>query len=539
MPSNDDDADNLDKGLSKDALTDLSNEPANSDSDDESSTYKNVSISSILNVHKKRPTLQILQSGLEPPKTTDQDQTGVVSQTQDSSLERTDSLNLVPSTEALTLDQSSLGTINSSTQTLSTNRSSLDSATSLSSNSKSSGLFNQALSSSQPNLRSSAHSASLSSQVLPGLSSENALSSQSSNQTLPLSRTTSLNIVSTDHDTSNRPERIPSNNSSTGESPKNTSIMPTVQPPLQQSHSFPMVQSRSYNRDLMGIPEHQDSTNRYPGYPIPGAPLTYHQLPPHEFDHLHDMKRGRRFRRRYNQIVRKYSCSYPQCNKSYGSLNHLNTHIVTKKHGNRKSKADFQNSDIVSEDHLVPVPSFSDPGYIAGYSTNPQQSGSGGGGWCGPREHSGYLPHSEVNAPGGYLPAEMGHPLGYFQHPPAYPIQQPNRLPSQQRPVLAWAPPGQYPVYHYQQTKLVPPIHLQQPSHQQSPSQQHQQQLAQQQSLVLQQPLQNQQYPPHQQHTQQLPYQYPYSAQPSQGHNNQQNLGPIRDIPRTNSPTIK
>lgn len=56
----------------------------------------------------------------------------------------------------------------------------------------------------------------------------------------------------------------------------------------------------------------------------------------------HDAKRGRRFRRRYNQIVRKYPCSFPGCLKSYGSLNHLNTHIVTKKHGHRKSKADFQ-----------------------------------------------------------------------------------------------------------------------------------------------------------------------------------------------------
>ncbi|CAK9439007.1 uncharacterized protein LODBEIA_P32310 [Lodderomyces beijingensis] len=72
-------------------------------------------------------------------------------------------------------------------------------------------------------------------------------------------------------------------------------------------------------------------------------------VPPSELDHgvgvgvgVGDAKRGRRFRRRYNQIVRKYPCSYPGCSKSYGSLNHLNTHIVTKKHGHRKSKADFQ-----------------------------------------------------------------------------------------------------------------------------------------------------------------------------------------------------
>ena len=43
-----------------------------------------------------------------------------------------------------------------------------------------------------------------------------------------------------------------------------------------------------------------------------------------------EQKRGRRFRRRFNQIERKYPCSFPGCQKSYGSLNHLNTHIVTK-----------------------------------------------------------------------------------------------------------------------------------------------------------------------------------------------------------------
>lgn len=53
----------------------------------------------------------------------------------------------------------------------------------------------------------------------------------------------------------------------------------------------------------------------------------------------------RRFRRRYYQIFRKYNCLFPGCTKSYGSLNHLNTHIVTKKHGLRKSKQDFKDAE--------------------------------------------------------------------------------------------------------------------------------------------------------------------------------------------------
>ncbi|KAI5968931.1 hypothetical protein KGF57_000046 [Candida theae] len=65
-------------------------------------------------------------------------------------------------------------------------------------------------------------------------------------------------------------------------------------------------------------------------------------------------KKNRRFRRRYNQIVRKYPCSFPGCSKSYGSLNHLNTHIVSKKHGPRKSKLDFQNGTHKKEDKMEP-----------------------------------------------------------------------------------------------------------------------------------------------------------------------------------------
>ncbi|OBA23056.1 hypothetical protein METBIDRAFT_97418 [Metschnikowia bicuspidata var. bicuspidata NRRL YB-4993] len=59
----------------------------------------------------------------------------------------------------------------------------------------------------------------------------------------------------------------------------------------------------------------------------------------------------RRFRRRHYQIHRKYSCCFQGCTKSYGSLNHLNTHIVTKNHGLRKSKHDFKHVDAASPAH--------------------------------------------------------------------------------------------------------------------------------------------------------------------------------------------
>lgn len=74
----------------------------------------------------------------------------------------------------------------------------------------------------------------------------------------------------------------------------------------------------------------------YNGYPGPGNQMVVSGQQPQP------QNKHRRFRRRYYQINRKYNCTFPGCSKSYGLLNHLNTHIVTKKHGQRKSKADFR-----------------------------------------------------------------------------------------------------------------------------------------------------------------------------------------------------
>ena len=44
----------------------------------------------------------------------------------------------------------------------------------------------------------------------------------------------------------------------------------------------------------------------------------------------------KRPRRRYDEIERLYHCSWPDCSKSYGTLNHLNAHVVMQKHGARR-----------------------------------------------------------------------------------------------------------------------------------------------------------------------------------------------------------
>ncbi|EIM86892.1 uncharacterized protein STEHIDRAFT_34574, partial [Stereum hirsutum FP-91666 SS1] len=50
----------------------------------------------------------------------------------------------------------------------------------------------------------------------------------------------------------------------------------------------------------------------------------------------------KRPRRRYDEIERLYHCSWPNCTKSYGTLNHLNAHIVMQRHGNKRTPAEFK-----------------------------------------------------------------------------------------------------------------------------------------------------------------------------------------------------
>lgn len=100
---------------------------------------------------------------------------------------------------------------------------------------------------------------------------------------------------------------------------------PTYQLP-KQHNQFILRKSPPEHRSYLQQPQTQPQ-------PMP-TPLYYHQVP--------ENRAPRRFRRRYNQIDRIFPCTFPGCAKSYGLLNHLNTHIKKKGHGTCKSKAEFQ-----------------------------------------------------------------------------------------------------------------------------------------------------------------------------------------------------
>lgn len=199
---------------------------------------------------------------------------------------------------------------------------------------------------------------------------------------------------------------------------KSTNVAPSAGP---GSGTVGSLGTTSSNHVGMGAPAggseyYQQNVSyniRVPYYPIQSTP-----------DYT-DNRRGRRFRRRYNQIVRKYMCSFPGCTKSYGSLNHLNTHIVSKKHGQRKSKADFQSHEDQAPHNLH----------------------ANAGGW----------------AYGNPPPPHTGHQHGPALHPsgPAYlhlphQIPQDPRLQPQQPHVPHSAPIAAPQSYYLQQSVWMP-----------------------------------------------------------------------------------
>ena len=55
----------------------------------------------------------------------------------------------------------------------------------------------------------------------------------------------------------------------------------------------------------------------------------------------------KRPRRRYDEIERLYHCSWPDCTKAYGTLNHLNAHVVMQKHGPRRLPSGEHRLDLI------------------------------------------------------------------------------------------------------------------------------------------------------------------------------------------------
>lgn len=59
-------------------------------------------------------------------------------------------------------------------------------------------------------------------------------------------------------------------------------------------------------------------------------------------DRTGDQPRPKRQRRKHDEIERFYHCGFEGCPKSYGTLNHLNAHVIFQKHGPKRLPGEFK-----------------------------------------------------------------------------------------------------------------------------------------------------------------------------------------------------
>ncbi|KIY71851.1 hypothetical protein CYLTODRAFT_345013, partial [Cylindrobasidium torrendii FP15055 ss-10] len=77
-----------------------------------------------------------------------------------------------------------------------------------------------------------------------------------------------------------------------------------------------------------------------PGHGEPSSPDAEHKK--YAFVALPGNNVKKRPRRRADEIERLYKCSWPDCPKAYGTLNHLNAHVTMQKHGPKRQPSEFK-----------------------------------------------------------------------------------------------------------------------------------------------------------------------------------------------------
>lgn len=68
-----------------------------------------------------------------------------------------------------------------------------------------------------------------------------------------------------------------------------------------------------------------------------GTREQYGLLSSQQEEDVGDGERKKRPRRKHSEIDRMYHCGYEGCDKGYGTLNHLNIHVVLQKHGAKRT----------------------------------------------------------------------------------------------------------------------------------------------------------------------------------------------------------
>ncbi|QRV89087.1 RCC1 domain protein [Ceratobasidium sp. AG-Ba] len=118
--------------------------------------------------------------------------------------------------------------------------------------------------------------------------------------------------------------------------------------PIPLDHQSPMQSLGSSSSNSTGLPASPDLALQPTGLVAPlseGPNPPSSQNPGHRtyaFVSLQGSTIRKRPRRRYDEIERLYSCSFEDCTKAYGTLNHLNAHVTMQKHGAKRNPSEFK-----------------------------------------------------------------------------------------------------------------------------------------------------------------------------------------------------
>ncbi|GJJ70091.1 transcription factor CON7 [Entomortierella parvispora] len=119
-------------------------------------------------------------------------------------------------------------------------------------------------------------------------------------------------------------------------------------PPSHSSHLF--SHNGSYTQGMHASPSHHSSPQQHSpatwlhnGELIQGdATLGADGRTSYSFVPLSGVNSKKRPRRRFDEIERLYVCNWQDCEKSYGTLNHLNAHVNMQKHGPKRHPSEFK-----------------------------------------------------------------------------------------------------------------------------------------------------------------------------------------------------
>jgi hypothetical protein len=123
---------------------------------------------------------------------------------------------------------------------------------------------------------------------------------------------------------------LPASNARSGDEERTVSLSP----PSQSRSAVQPTYSLSHESSESESPQRTPSPQQRMGDVQASKTYSFVSLPGNAV--------RKRPRRRYDEIERLYHCSWEGCTQSYGTLNHLNAHVVMQRHGKTRTPAEFK-----------------------------------------------------------------------------------------------------------------------------------------------------------------------------------------------------